>query len=186
MSRSDPVWRSALRDRSGVTAIEFAIILPVMITILLGAAQFAETVQTRLADETAAYEIADLVSRCRTVAASDLTDAFAAASLIINARKAKPTGYSYYVASVSFNASTGAPALDWRSDSGSPLTSSGAILTKATGQRAAGESVIVAAVDYSYQPAGSGGPTVVLSDVAMMSPRLVAKIPQSTACDWSL
>ena len=54
MSRSDPVWRSALRDRSGVTAIEFAIILPVMITILLGAAQFAETVQTRLADETAA------------------------------------------------------------------------------------------------------------------------------------
>lgn len=186
MNRSDPPWLSALRDRSGVTAIEFAIILPVMITILLGVTQFTGTVQTRLADENAAWEVADLVSRCRTVANADLTDAFTAASLIITATKTQPANFAYYAASVSFDPVTGAPGIDWRSDAGTPVTTNGTILAKATGQRSGGESVIVAGVDYSYQPTGPSGPTLVLSDVAMMSPRLVAKVPLGTACDWSL
>ncbi len=186
MNRSDPRWLSALRDRSGVTAVEFAIILPMMVTILLGTIQFAGTAQTRLSDETAAWEVADLVSRCRTVATSDLTDAFTAASLIIAASKTQPTNFAYYAASVSFNATTGAPAIDWRSDSGTPVTTNGTILAKATGQRSAGESVIFAGVDYTYQPAGPSGPSLVISDVAMLSPRLVTKIPLGSACDWSL
>ena len=186
MSRFDPQWLSALRDRRGVTAIEFAIIVPVMITIMLGAIQFVGTVQTRLSDDVAAWEVADLVSRCRTVATPDLTDAYTAASLIITATKTQPANFSYYVASVSYNPTTGAPGVDWRSDSGTPVTTNSTILAKATGQRSAGESVIIAGVDYSYQPAGPSGPTLVLSDVAMMSPRLVAKIPLGTACDWSL
>ena len=186
MSRSDPPWLSALRDRSGVTAIEFAIILPVMITILLGAFQFAGTVQTRLSDETAAWEVADLVSRCRTVATADISDAFTAASLIITATKTRPANLAYYAASVSFDPTTGTPSLDWRSDAGTPVTANGTILAKATGQRSAGESVIIAGVDYTYQPTGPGGPSLVFSDIAMMSPRLVAKVPLGSTCDWSL
>ena len=186
MSRSNPQWLSALRDRRGVTAVEFAIILPVMITLLLGAIQIAGTVQTRLDDESAAWEVADLVSRCRTVATSDVTDALTAASLIIGATKTRPANFAYYAASVSFNPTTGAPAIDWRSDAGTPATTNATILAKATGQRSAGESVIVAGIDYTYQPTGASGPSLVMSDVAVMSPRLVAKIPMGTACDWSL
>ncbi len=186
MNRSDLQWLQALRDRSGVTAIEFAFILPVMITILLGAIQFAGTVQTRLNDEAAAWEVADLVSRCRTVANADVADAFTAASLIIAGSKTQPVSFAYFVASVSFNATTGAPAIDWRTDAGTPVTTNATILTKATGQRSAGESVIIAGVDYIYQIAGTNGPALAISDTAMMSPRLVAKVPLGTACDWSL
>ncbi|MEI6557624.1 MAG: TadE/TadG family type IV pilus assembly protein [Rhodospirillaceae bacterium] len=186
MSRSDPPWLSALRDRRGVTAIEFALILPVMITLMLGTIQFAGTIQTRLSDETAAWQVADLVSRCRTVGAADLADAYTAASLIIAAAKTRPAGFAYYAASVSFNAISGAPLIDWRSDAGTPLTPDSTLLAKAAGQRSAGESVIIAGVDYSYQPTGPSGPTLVISEVAMMSPRLVPKIPFGTACDWSL
>ena len=173
-------------DRSGLAATEFALTFPVLLALLTGMVQVATAVQSMMMDKVAAHTIADLVSRCRTVNTSDITDDFTAAALIISQTKTMPSDVAAYVASVSFDAQTGAPSIDWSQGVGTPQPSASTVLINATGKATAGNSVIVGVINYSYIPFGQTIPPVVFSQYAYSSPRLVQKVPNTAACDWSL
>ena len=187
MNRSKAArWRLVFRDRRGVAATEFALTLPVMAVLLAGMVEVATTVQTMMNDKAAAYTVADLVSRCRTVNTADITDDFTAAALIITSTKTLPSTVSAFVASVSFNSTTGSPSIDWSKGVGTSLPTNAAVIGDATGKGTAGNSVIVSVINYSYTPFGQTIPPVIISNVAYASPRLVQKIPNTAACDWSM
>ena len=173
-------------DRRGIAATEFALILPVMVALLTGMVEVATTVQALMKDKQAAHAVADMVSRCRTVSASDISDDFTAAALIITSTKTLPSNVSVFVASVSYDATTGASSLDWSQGAGGAVPSSSTILNSAASMTVKGGSVIVAGIYYSYTPISQTIPPVVISQIAYSSPRVVSKITNNATCDWSL
>lgn len=184
MSPSDSSrGRGVFNDRRGVAAVEFALIFPIMATLLAGMISVVSFVQTTMTTKNAAYTIVDLVGRCRSVSDADVKDYFSAAAFILNSRKTMPKDYYAFVASVSFDQSTGAASVDWKEYTGTVPTSSSEILRYASSKGVKGGSVIVAGV-YSSE-AETAVPPASGTSIAYATPRLTSKIPLSTTCDLS-
>lgn len=71
------------RNRKGVAAVEFALLLPVMITIFFGVVEISMMLNARATVTNVASVTADLVAQRTTVTGSDITNAFNAASVIL-------------------------------------------------------------------------------------------------------
>jgi len=70
-------------DRSGVSAVEFAMLLPLMITLYLGTVEISQGVAIDRKVTLTSRTIADLTSQVSTIATSDMTNVFDAASSVI-------------------------------------------------------------------------------------------------------
>lgn len=135
------------RDRRGVSAVEFALIAPVMITFYFG---MAETTQALLADRRtghAASAIGDLVAQSSTVSSSDLTDIFGIATTIMEPYPT--TTLQMRVSSVTVD-SAGVAKIDWSSGQGMSALTTGSTVTLPSGVAATGQSVVMSEVSYAY------------------------------------
>lgn len=74
---------SFVRDRRGVAAVEFAMILPMMITLYIGSVEVSSGVATNRKVGLAARTLADLVSQSASVTTGDMGNIFAATSAVI-------------------------------------------------------------------------------------------------------
>lgn len=140
--------RKLARDRRGVSAVEFALIAPAMVASYFG---MAEITQALLAERKAAHAasaIGDLVSQSSSVSSSDITDIFEIASTIM--KPYSTTTLKMRVSSLTGD-SSGTPKVDWSSGSGLTALTTGATVTGVpTGVIAAGQSVVMSEVTYSY------------------------------------
>ena len=111
-------WPSArflgrlIRDRHGVAAVEFAIILPLMLTLYLGGAELTQGLITTRKSTNVASALSDLVAEQAagaTLTDSEIADVFAAATAIMSPYST--TSLKMTVSSVEFvtdsNAATG-------------------------------------------------------------------------------
>ena len=135
-------------DRRGVAAIEFALIAPVAILLYCG---FAEITMAMMAERRAAHTaavVADLVSQAPSVTAGDVTDIFKIGNAILSPFPAAPL--KLRVTSVQADAQ-GVPQVQWsQSNGGLPALPAGNISGFPPALLAAGESVIMADVQYAY------------------------------------
>ncbi|MDH7784332.1 Flp pilus assembly protein TadG [Ochrobactrum sp. 19YEA23] len=69
--------RQFLRDRRGVSAVEFALIAPVLLLIYLGSTDLADGLDVNKKISRSASSLADLVTRQISVSAADIDDMFA-------------------------------------------------------------------------------------------------------------
>jgi Flp pilus assembly protein TadG len=76
-------FRNFLRARDGLAAVEFALIAPVMGTMLLGTIEVCNALECHQKVTMVASSAADLVAQATSVSSSDMTDVFNAASAII-------------------------------------------------------------------------------------------------------
>jgi len=140
--------RKLARDRRGVSAVEFALIAPAMVASYFG---MAEITQALLAERKAAHAasaIGDLVAQSSSVSSSDVTDIFEIASTIM--KPYSTTTLKMRVSSLTAD-SGGTPKVDWSSGSGLTALTTGATVTGVpTGVIAAGQSVVMSEVTYSY------------------------------------
>jgi Flp pilus assembly protein TadG len=75
---------SALRrDQKGVSAVEFALLLPVMLTIYLGTVETSQGVAIQRKVTLTAWSVADLASRVTSINNADMTNMLTAASAVI-------------------------------------------------------------------------------------------------------
>lgn len=75
--------RKLMKARDGLAAIEFALITPVMVTLLLGTIELCNALECHQKVTMMASSAADLVAQASKVSNSDMSDIFNAASAIV-------------------------------------------------------------------------------------------------------
>ncbi len=76
-------FRRLLGDRSGVSAVEFALVLPIMLTLYLGGNEFGHAFTIKRKVTHVASTIADLITQSKTVTNADIENIFNVASAIL-------------------------------------------------------------------------------------------------------
>jgi len=169
MTRGLRVWRRFVGNARGVVALEFALILPVMVVMLTGLIELSYLMMAERRVSGAAHSTADLIAQETDITTTDLNDIFSAASLIM--APFSTANLTIGVSSVRFDDTNGNPSQDW-----SGAYNSGSVsnpTTLATGMGEAGSSVIIVTASYTYTPVLSAvlsGPYT-LSETAITRPR---------------
>ena len=76
-------FRDCLSNRSGVSAVEFALILPVLLTMYFGVVEIGNALTITRRTSIVASTAADLVAQEKTTSSNGLKDAFAASKSIL-------------------------------------------------------------------------------------------------------
>src|ERR1700726_3230086 len=91
------MWLSArlsavdmFRDRSGIAATEFAVIVPLMLVMFFGTVEFSSGVAVDRKVTLVARTLSDLTSQSLSVATTDLSNFFAAGTAILTPYPATP------------------------------------------------------------------------------------------------
>lgn len=168
------LFRRLVHDRRGVSAVEFALIAPVLIAFYFGLAEFCQgyMAEKRMGHSTAM--VADLVAQKDTLTAAQIDDVFAIGGLIMKPYSATPL--KQRVSSVTRDAS-GVAKVDWSRGSGMTQLAAGATVTVPADLIANGESVVMSEATYDYDsPVDYLMPTITrFSHIYYMRPRTVAK-----------
>lgn len=135
------------RDNRGVSAVEFALLAPVMIAFYFGLAEFCQGYMAQKRMSHSASAVGDLVAQTDVVTKDQIADIFA-----MGAQTMKPfsaTDLKLRVTSVTRNAS-GVAKVDWSQGSGLTAMTKNATVTVPTGLIANGESLIMSEATYDY------------------------------------
>jgi Flp pilus assembly protein TadG len=175
------------RDHSGTAAIEFALVLPGLLTLFIGSYEAANLILCDLKLEAAAETAADLVAQTRvstTLQSTDFTDITNATKKVMTPFPTSSSQLKIAYASVTY--STGSPVIDWHLEVNSATPISVASLPNSAnaanlGNETAGstDSVIVAKLTYAYSSPVSYvlATSYSISEAAMNRPRYMSCIP---------
>lgn len=145
--RPKGVLHRFVRDRRGVSAVEFALIAPLMIAFYFGLTEFCQgyMAQKRMGHSAAA--VADLVAQTDVVTTNELDDIVAIGGLIM--KPFPTTGLTVRVSSVTRDAN-GVAKVDWSRGSGIAALGKTTVVTVPTDMIGNGESVVMAETTYAY------------------------------------
>jgi Flp pilus assembly protein TadG len=82
-SRCSQAFASFARDRRGVSAVEFAMLLPLMITLYLGSVEISQGVGVDRKVTLTARTVGDLASQVSSINNADMTNLLNAATSVI-------------------------------------------------------------------------------------------------------
>jgi Flp pilus assembly protein TadG len=141
--------RALGHDQRGVSAVEFAILVPVMALIYIGTVEISNLLMVVRRVETVASTAADLSAQVKQVSTSDLADIFAASTSILTPYPATPLRVvvSSVVADVNNNG-----VVAWSCASKGAARAVGSSYVLPTGTTVANSSVIVAEITYAFTP----------------------------------
>ena len=152
-----PITRMRDGTRRGIAAVEFALTLPIWVSLLLGAGDGCYFLMVNEKADRIAYSVTDIVTQYQAITKANLNDILLAASQLMNPFPFNTNGV-VIVTSV-FQPSTGAPVIEWQYNGGGTLTKSSQIGT--TGGTAtlpnglalnANDNVIISEVYYNFSP----------------------------------
>jgi Flp pilus assembly protein TadG len=160
-----------VRDERGVSAVEFAILRPLMLTLYLGSVEISQGIAADRKVTLTARTIADLISQVPSINNADMTNSLNAAGAVMApypVSKMKLT-----VSSVVIDAQ-GKATIAWSDALNGTPRAKGSSVTVPTALNIANTSLIWSEVQYLYKPAIgyviSG--TLTLKDQIYMRPRL--------------
>lgn len=166
---------SLIRDQRGLSAVEFAMLAPIMILFYFGVAEFCQGFMAQKRVSSANSAIADLVAQAPTVTGAEIDDIFQIGTLILTPFNSSTLNLR--VSSVTRN-SQGALTVDWSRGRGMPARASNNPPVVPTGLIGNGESLIVAETTYDYDsPVDFMLPAVTrFSRIWYSRPRLVERV----------
>ena len=159
-----------LKDRSGIAATEFAVIVPVMLVMFFGMVEFSSGVAVDRKVTLMARTLSDLTSQSTTVSTSDMTNFFAASNAIMTPYSSTPTQST--ITELYVDPNTLVARVQWSKGS-APRTAASTVAIPAA-LAVAGTYLIFSEVSYLYVPAvgyvmAKAG--VTLRDTAYTRPR---------------
>jgi Flp pilus assembly protein TadG len=169
------------RDQRGVSAVEFAMILPLMLTLYLGAVEISQGVGIDRKVTLTTRTVADLASQVTSIDSTGMTNILNSSSQVImpyDASKLKVT-----VSQVSIDANSIA-TISWSCTLNGNKRSVGSSVSLPSALNVANTSLIWSEVSYSYKPTigyvVTG--TLNLSDQIYMRPRLSNSVAFTGTC----
>ena len=142
-------WMRFMRDRRGVSAIEFAMIAPIMILIYVGVAETGNLLTIYRRTSTVATTASDLTAQVKKVSPADLQDIVAASTSILTPYPTSPL--KIVITSVVADKDNNGTVAWSYSNKGAARACNSAYAVP-TGLTEAGSSVIVAEITYAFTP----------------------------------
>lgn len=144
--RKPGLFRRLARDESGISAVEFAVVAPLLIFFYLGMNEFCQgfMAQKRMSHVTAM--VADLVAQEKTVTPDNIADIFDIGGLIM--RPFPDSTLHLRVTSVTLTG--GVAKIDWSWGEGMNALAKGGTMTIPAGLITEGQSLIVSESTYDY------------------------------------
>ena len=157
-------------DRRGVSAVEFALLAPLMVAIYLSGVEVSQGIGIDRKVTLTAAAMANLAAQNSTVSNSDMANYFAAASSIMVPYSA--TTLKITVTCLTID-STGKATVKWSDTKNGTARAVGSVVTIPSALAVANTSLVFAEVSYAYKPVIgyviTG--TMTLADQMYMSPR---------------
>lgn len=163
------------RDERGMTAVEFAIVFPVMLTLYWGAVDISQVLTADRKVTSVASTTADLVAQAETLDAAGLADIYAAATAILSPLPS--TDLTIVVTSITVD-EDGDPEVDWSDNHNGSDRTSTAGLDIPAGMIVEGGSIVVAEVTYLYDSVATRfvSQNFSLEDAFYLRPRKVNQV----------
>jgi len=142
--------RAFAADRKGVSAVEFALVLPVMILIYIGGVEVSLALSVDRKVDSVASTVGDLVAQFEAIGGTEIDNIFNASTAVMEPNPVDDL--QIVVALVGVNAQ-GEPRVAWsraRNATGWTANSAPPITIPADVLPAAGQQVVVARVSYEY------------------------------------
>ena len=173
-----PAFPSLCRDRVGMAAVEFALLLPILLAMFVVGLALSDGIACNRKVTTTAKSVADLTARYASVTTSDVTTILAASTQILAPYDA--TRATVRVSEVLVTGSTSSTVVWSRARNGTPLAANLAV-TIPSGMAATGSYLILGEVSYAYVPLFTYGAAqpITLYDSVFMSPRMSDSVPLS-------
>ncbi|TBW39230.1 pilus assembly protein [Siculibacillus lacustris] len=178
VARGRAALRRLVADRRGVSAVEFAILLPLMLTLFIAGNEVSQAMTIYRKISHTGATLGDLVSQVSSISSSDMTNILAAANAVMapyDASQAK-----LVVSAVNYTTSGGfvtawsvaSNTTAWTVGSTPPITIPSGLVTN-------GQQLIVTQARYDYVSTFStfmadiwGSGTITLKDVTYLRPRV--------------
>ena len=166
-------------DRRGVSAVEFALLAPLMITLYVGCAEVSDGVGADRKVSLTAAALANLSSQVTTISTSDMGNILDASSAII--APYSTTQLQITLSCINIDANKNA-TVQWSVTRGGTVRSGSITIPSALA--VANSQLLFGEASYQYKP--TVGYTVTgtlnLSDRMYMSPRITAPVYNNVAC----
>jgi len=177
--RPPPALARLIGDRRGVSAVEFALLAPLMIALYLGCVEISDGVSAQRKVSLTSAALANLTAQATIISQSDMTNILDASGAIIAPYSA--TKLTMSISCLNIDADKNV-SVKWSvARGGSALSGTVAVPAALT---VADSQLIYAVATYSYTPAVgytiTG--TLTLSDHMYMSPRISAPAYDGTVC----
>lgn len=150
--------RKLLHDQSGLAAVEFALIFPIMLLLFLGSYETANLVLASMKLEASAETAADLVAQTRVntvLQSTDFTNIANAAKQVLTPLPTTGTLLKIAVASVTYN--SGSAVIDWHTEVNSAtaittanIPNNASLANLGNQTNGSTDSVIIVKLTYSY------------------------------------
>ena len=166
------------RDRRGVSAVEFALVAPLMIALYFGCVEISDGVAVDRKVSLTAAALANLVAQSTSLSSTDMTNVLDASTAIIQPYSS--TNLKMTVSCLSIDANKNVTTKWTATRNGG----TGMALSVPTDLKIASTQLIFAQVSYAYKPivGYTITGTLTLSDQMYMMPRITAPTYGSTSC----
>jgi Flp pilus assembly protein TadG len=167
------------RDQRGVSAVEFALLAPVMIGLYFGAVEISDGVSADRKVSLIAAALANLTAQVTTISSSDMTNILDASSAIISPYSA--TKLTMTITCISIDANKVATA-KWSVTRGGAANSG--TMSVPSALAVANSTLVLAQASYAYTPivGYTITGTLTLSDKMYMAPRISPPTYGTTTC----
>jgi Flp pilus assembly protein TadG len=141
--------RHLLADVRGVAAVEFALILPILLLLYFGVVELTQGVMAQQRSSHTASTVGDLVAQSSTITAAEVGDIFTVGDTIMYPYPTTPLGMR--VSSVSENAA-GVVTVQWSQASGMAALAKNATVTdpNLANVITSGQTAIISEAQYTY------------------------------------
>lgn len=150
-----PLWRPFRRfakDARGISAVEFALILPVMLTIYLGGNELSHALTIARKVTHVTSSLGDLVTQSKALNDADMVKIFDAAMAIMTPYPTTADLFRVKVSGIRIDAA-GNAFVDWsRALQDTPLTKDAPVNGLPAGVLVPNTHIVTAEVHYSYKP----------------------------------
>jgi Flp pilus assembly protein TadG len=168
-------------DQRGVSAVEFALLLPLMVTLYIGGFEISQAISIDRKVTLVARTVADLVARSAGFTQGEMTNILNAATTVASPYSA--ASIKVKVSQIYIKAD-GTTKIDWAAAKNTTQHTKGETVTVPAGLKIAGKDsyLIWAEVEYDYKPTIgyvlTG--TLKLTDYIYMRPRVSDKVAEPT------